>query len=218
MTARATLNGGSFCESERHMTRRRLLAVSLAVGCVGFAGLAFMARSGCLSLLAPGSRPYHPVSEREAAVFARATRELHPDDVRGNPGRYGKTLVAWAGVLRSYEVSKESDATVLRFDIEHRYFDWIEDIGLQRARYFLSPRGEGPFRAAWSMPIEAFESVSKQVHHGDMLVVYGYPAEVQGQIVGIFPAEYVRLIPAEGYTDRKLNYGRPEATRSRDLP
>ncbi|MGK3991094.1 hypothetical protein WME99_49055 [Sorangium sp. So ce136] len=195
------------------MTRRRLLAVSVAVGCVCFAGLAFMARSGRLPSFAPGSRPYQPVSEREAAVFARAMRDIHPDDVRAHPDRHGKALVAWAGILRSYEVSKENDATVLRFDIEHRYFDWIEDFGIQQAHYFLSPKGEGTFRAAWSMPLEAFESVSDKIHHGDMLVVYGYPAEVRGQIVGIFPAEYVRLIQAELYAERQLDYSRPDATR-----
>ncbi|WP_437586393.1 hypothetical protein [Sorangium sp. So ce1000] len=193
------------------MTGRRVLAVSLAVGGVCFAGLAFLALSGRLPSLAPGSRTYHPVSEQEAAVFARATRDIHPDDVRGNPGRYDKTLVAWAGVLRSYKVSKENDATVLRFDIEHRYFDWIEDSGLQRARYFLSPRGEGAIRAAWSMPLEAFESISEKVHDGDMFVVYGYPADVRGEIVGLFPTEYVRLIQADLYTDRQLDYGRPDA-------
>jgi hypothetical protein len=177
------------------------------------AGLVFMARSRRLPMLVPGSRPYNPVSEREAAVFARAARDVHPDDARGNPGRYGKTLVAWAGVLRSYEVSKEDNATVLRFDVEHRYFDWIEDVGLQRARYFLSPRGEGTFRAAWSMPFKAFGAVSEKAHVGDMLVVYGYPADLRGQVVGIFPAEYVRLIEAERYSDRQLDYGRPGATR-----
>ncbi|WP_437911976.1 hypothetical protein WME73_31695 [Sorangium sp. So ce302] len=188
-----------------------MLAVSLAVGCVGFAGLAFLARSGRLPSLAPGSRPYRPVSDQEAAVFDRATRDIHPDDVRGSPDRYGKTLVAWAGVLRSYKVSKENDATVLRFDIEHRYFDWIEDSGLQRARYFLSPRGEGTIRAAWSMPLEAFESIPEKIHEGDMFVVYGYPADVRGQIVGIFPTEYVRLIQADLYTGRQLDYGRTDA-------
>ncbi|XXT22045.1 hypothetical protein WME94_10840 [Sorangium sp. So ce429] len=138
---------------------------------------------------------------------------IHPDDVRANPDRHGKTLIAWAGVLRSYEVSKENDATVLRFDIEHRYFDWIEDFGIQQAHYFLSSKGEGTFRAAWSMPLEAFESVPDKIHHGDMLVVYGYPAEVRGQIVGIFPVEYVRLIQADLYAERQLNYSRPDAAR-----
>jgi hypothetical protein len=129
---------------------------------------------GCPGLV-PGSRMYKPVSDREAAVLARATRDIYPDDVRGDPQRYSKTLVAWAGILRSYEASKEHDATVLRFDIEHRYFDWIEDFGLQRERLFLSPRGEGAFRAAWSMPLDALGSVPQRVHEGDLLIVYGYP-------------------------------------------
>jgi hypothetical protein len=158
--------------------------------------------------LVPGSRVYKPVSDREAGVFARATRDVYPGDVRQAPERYRKSLVAWAGILRSYEVSKENELTTLRFNIEHRYFDWIEDFGLQPERLFLSPRGEGMFRAAWSMPVEAFASVPEKVHEGDLLIVYGYPAEVRDQVVGFYPTEYVRLIGKNAYTDKKLDYGR----------
>jgi hypothetical protein len=185
--------------------RRRALALLIAAGCVGLGGLAQVLRKRGL---APGSRPYEPVSARESAFFTRAARDVYPDDVRHDLDRYRKTLVSWAGVVRSFQVSKEDDATVLRFDVEHRYFDWIEDVGLQKARYFLARKGEGAFRAAWSMAHEAFRAASKELHEGDMLVVYGYPAEIRGEVVGLFPTEYVRLIGAELYDDGRLDYGR----------
>ena len=186
------------------MIRRQPVALLIAAGGVGLAGLAQMLRR-CGP--APGSRLYEPVSAREFTFFARATRDVYPDDVRRDLDRHRRTSVAWAGVVRSFQVSKESDATVLRFDVEHRYFDWVEDVGPQRARYFLSRRGEGAIRGAWSMSPEAFGAASKRVHEGDMLIVYG-----------LFPTEYVRLVDSTIYDDTRLDYGRREERHRAEAP
>lgn len=144
--------------------------------------------AGCAGLI-PGSRHYVAVSPREAAVLNGAALDVFPDDVRRDPTRYTKTLVAWAGIVRSYEMRTEDGSLVIRFDVEHRYFDWIEDSGVQLERYFLSPRGEGMFRAAWAMPLEMRDTIAKQLHTGDMLVVYGIPSEVRNDVVALYPTE-----------------------------
>jgi hypothetical protein len=62
-------------------------------------GLVGLVSIGCPGVL-PGSRPYKPVSDREAAVLARAAREVYPDDVRREPERHSKTFVVWVGILK----------------------------------------------------------------------------------------------------------------------
>jgi hypothetical protein len=174
------------------------------------AGMLGLVSVACPGFVA-GSREYKPVSDREAAVLARATREVYPDDVRREPERHAKTFVAWVGILKKYEASRARGGTDLWFDLEHRYFDWIEDFGLQPERLFISPRGEGAFRATWSLPPDAYDRLGQNLHEGDLIVVYGYPSQIQDGVVGIHPTEYVRLLPRVAYSDKKLDYGRRAA-------
>jgi hypothetical protein len=189
--------------------RRTALLVGLAaVGILAAAAVVVPMFVGAIAP-APGSSEYRPVSEKEAAVFASANRTVHPEDVRRTPARYQHTLVAWAGVVRNMTTSEDGSHLVIRFDVEHRYFDWIYDFGIQRAHYFLSPRGEGSVRLAWAVPLSRGEAVLAHVQPGHMLVAYGYPSEVRDGAVILGPTEYVRAIPQSEYSDTTLDYGRP---------
>ena len=183
--------------------------------------LLFVCQALCLLAcpgVVPGSGPYEPVSEREGAVFARAVRTVQPQDVRASLDPHRNTLIAWAGIIRSFEVTEEDGSAVVRFDVEHRYFDWIEDFSSSSARYLLSSRGEGIFRSAWSMPVEALDPLSQTIQNGDMLVVYGFPAEVRDEVVGLYPTEYVRLIDSSLVNDEALDYGREVLAESAQQP
>ncbi|MDO9020853.1 MAG: hypothetical protein Q7V43_28270 [Myxococcales bacterium] len=155
-------------------------------------------RSG--GMFAPGSRGYRPGSPREEEAFAATRRDVHPRDV-------GAVEVAWAGVIRAFEVDDLADRVELRFVLEHRFFDWIEDYSVQRERYFVSPRGEGLFAARWPMPREARAEVRDHVHVGDLLLVYG-PASRTGGRLAIDPARYVRLVVPGLWRDDVIDYGR----------
>jgi hypothetical protein len=163
--------------------------------------------AGCPGL--GGSGEYKPLGPGEIAAHRKAVRDVFPADVRKDPQRYSNTLVAWAGVLRSFEATKEGNKTVLRFVVEHRYFDWLTNYGFQADRFFLSPRGEGVFKASWSLPLEAFDSIPRLLHNGEMLVIYGNPSEVVGDTIVIAPTAYARIVSAAGFTDQELDYGRP---------
>jgi hypothetical protein len=180
----------------------RTLVQSIGITCFG---LAWLQASQEIVL---GSRVYQPTGDPEARVFERAARDVYPDDVRAEPQRYVKILVAWPGILRSHELKKDDDTATLKLTLEHRYFDWIEDFSPRRERYFLSPRGEGTFRATWSMSRAALDAMPQTLHKGDMLLVYGYPAEVRDRTVSVNPTEYARVIAGSLYTDKALNYGR----------
>ncbi len=191
----------------RSTTRRVLLGALLAVPaacCV--ASVVGVVRSG--GMIGSGSRGYRPGSPREEAAFAATSRDVHPRDVGG------AVEVAWAGVIRALEVDDFADRIELRFVLEHRYFDWIEDHGAQRERYFVSPRGEGLFAARWPMVREARAELHEHVRVGDLLLVYG-PASRGGGRLAVDSPRYTRLVPPELWRDDVFDYGRRgEPTRT----
>jgi len=117
----------------------RTLVLSIGITCFG---LAWLQASQEIVL---GSRVYQPTGGPEARVFGRAAQDVYPDDVRAEPQRYVKMLVAWPGILRSYELTKDDETATIKLVLEHRYFDWIEDFSPRRERYFLSPVARAHF-------------------------------------------------------------------------
>jgi len=124
-----------------HIHRTSLLALLLA-------GLAVLT-SGCPGL-APGSRAYRPLPQWEAKFFAQARRDVFPNDVRQHPDGFTNTLVVWTGVITNIEFFSDGSSRVARFTADHHYFDWIEDISIQRERFFCHrvARGRLPQRGA----------------------------------------------------------------------
>lgn len=119
------------------MTRRTILALLPTL--VVFGGIL----SGC-------TNRYTPVSEWERSVYDKSSKTVFPRDVIANPQAHHQTLVAWPGVLRSaYYETRVDGQTVVNLVVEHHYFDWLEDRSVQKEIYFLSPRGEGTFKAVW---------------------------------------------------------------------
>jgi len=156
----------------------------------------------------PGSRAYQPLPQWEAKFSVQAKRDIFPNDIRQKPDEAGSTLVVWTGIITNIEISSDDTSRVARFTVEHHYFDWVEDFGVQRARYFLSPRGEGTFVVAWRCESSVDRQFIEQFSVGDMLVAYGYP-RVHGDTVGLHPTENLRAIKPPWFRTDVLDYGRP---------
>ena len=179
-------------------------STGLAVLLVGAAALT----CGCPGLV-PGSRVYRPLPQLEAQFFAQARRDVYPDDVRQRPDGYTNVLVAWTGVITSIDYFNDNRSRVVRFTAEHHYFDWVEDFGLQRERFFVSPRGEGAFAAAWRVDAPEDQKFVKQFAVGDLLIAYGYPSMIRSNVVGLYPTENLRAIKPRWFRMDILDYGRP---------
>jgi hypothetical protein len=156
----------------------------------------------------PGTRQYQPLPKWEARFFAEARRDVFPQDVRGNPSHFRDTLVAWTGIVKKIEHMQYDSSPFVRFTVEHHYFDWAEDFGLQRERFFVSPRGEGGFTAIWPDSAEN-DAFLKQFAVGDFLIAYGYPSVVHSDVVGLDPTQNLRAIKPKWYRTDILDYGRP---------
>jgi hypothetical protein len=172
-------------------------------------GLALSA-SGCPEV-APGSRSYRPLPQWEARFFARARRDLLPDEVRRRPDAYKNVLVVWTGVIKDISYFNDRSSRVVRFTAEHRYFDWVEDSGVQRERFLLSPQGEGAFAVAWRADKPEDRKFVEQFAVGDMLIAYGCPSLIRDNVVGLYPTENLRAIKPQWF---RVESGRTQPTTS----
>jgi hypothetical protein len=129
--------------------------------------------------------------------------------VRQTPGEFTDTLVVWTGVITDIGFFNDGSSRVARITAEHHYFDWIEDFGIQRERFFLSPRGEGAFAAAWRVDSATNQTFIAQFAVGDMLVAYGSPSLIHDSVVGLSPTQNLRVIKPQWYRTDILDYGRP---------
>ena len=114
----------------REITRFALAAAVLLLG------------TGCPP--GPSSRAYNGESEVERKLLHDARRDVYPDDVREDLESYRKATLAWPGIVVSSKPDPKIPSMAM-IVIEHHYWDWIEDHSIQKAKAFLSPRGEGQF-------------------------------------------------------------------------
>ncbi|MCD6051346.1 MAG: hypothetical protein K0Q55_2750 [Verrucomicrobia bacterium] len=184
-----------------HRTVPTVLLVLVLAGVVAFT-------SGC-PRSAPGSQAYRPLPQWEAKFFKQAKRDVFPNDVRQHPDAFTNTLVAWTGVITNIAFFNDGSSRVARVTAEHHYFDWIEDKSIQRERFFLSPRGEGAFAAAWRAGTPDEQKFLGQFAVGDMLIAYGHPSLIRSNVVGLYPTQNLRAIKPQWYRTDILDYGRP---------
>ena len=192
------------------MHRRYLFALSLL-------GLVILT-AGCPGLV-PGSRQYQPLPKFEAGYFSTARRDVFPNDARKHPDQYTNTLVVWTGVITKMETVTNDAAThFVVFTVEHHYFDWVEDFGVQREHFFLSPRSEGVFQVGWIDQSPDDQRFLKQFSVGDMLVAYGYP-QMHHDRLGLNPTMNLRAFKPRWYRMDVFDYGRPgEPVRQIHVP
>lgn len=159
--------------------------------------------------IGPGSRLYKPISDREQWVYNSASKSIYPDDVREDTKKFGDSLLVWAGIIKNYTVNKLENKTELELLIEHHYYDWIEDYGMQREKIFLSPRGEGLFKTKWYLNKDVdLKNVDNFSKKGNMAIVYGKPIEMQDDSTIVLECIYLRGIDKLWYRTDVMDYGR----------
>lgn len=162
-----------------------------------------------VSCIAPHSRFYQPISDWEKNEFINAKREIYPDDVRNNIDMYKDSLVVWPGIIQEYKTIQHNDKIELEFLFEHHYYDWIEDFSIQKAKIFLSPRGEGLFKASWFLNKDAeMGQIESLATPGNMGLVYGVPQELLNDGTIVLKCTYLRGIEKQWYRTDVMDYGR----------
>lgn len=139
-------------------------------------------------------------------MFAESQVDVFPDDVRAEPARHSETLVAWSGILRSASWLSDARPTA-RFRVEHHYWDWIQDLSIQKEWAFLSPRGEGNIRcdksSTRSKPGDSLPPL------GSMAIVYGFPQSIDGDSGDvILRCEMISFVDERYYRTDIWDYGR----------
>jgi hypothetical protein len=148
----------------------------------------------------PYSKAYQGSSDAERQLLTEARRDLYPDDVRRAPETFRKATVAWPGVVVSAE-RDPNDPAFSTVVVEHHYWDWIEDHSIQKAKAFLSPRGEGKFVC------HAERRTLPNVElRNAMTIAYVRPVGVKDQM--LHAACVMRFFPRDWYATDVMDYGR----------
>jgi hypothetical protein len=148
---------------------------------------------------------YRPVSTLESNATSRAKRDVFPDDFRNSKVPLSSVEVAWAGVILNSKITDSGDNYSVELEIEHHYFDWIED----NRRFHLSPRGEGLIRTSWLL-VKSLKRdiVENEVKPGRMIVVYGFPQSIASGELEV-KATYLRSFSPNEFRTNTMDYGRP---------
>jgi hypothetical protein len=152
---------------------------------------------------------YKPVSAWEEEAMSKASFDIFPNDVKGNIDAHKNSKVAWAGIVKSYEIDESTSPKQIIYKLEHHYFSWAID-GTTR-QFWLSPRGEGIFTARWPFQEGWTEyTVQENIKINDLIVTYGIPKSITTEnYIDLGEAYYMRLFPSQSYRTDVINYGRP---------
>jgi hypothetical protein len=159
--------------------------------------------SGCATLgMGPmGTGEYTPKDDHEKIQFEKANRNIYPDDVRKD------TTIAWAGIIKETTMTEVGNRIEVIILVDHHYYDWLVGINSPYGTYWLSPRGEGAFKAKGRY--DSVEQAKKWVSKGNMVIVYGTPAVVDGNGVILIDTIITKTIRSS-FNTYVLDYGRSE--------
>jgi hypothetical protein len=154
----------------------------------------------------PGSRLYRPSDASEQQLFSSARRDIFPEDVRADVLRYRTQMLLWSGIIREVRPVETGQGPGMEVLFEHHYWDFIEDYSVQKARAFLSPRGEGMFQASFP---EQHAQLPEHVRVDDMAIVYGTPErlDADGRTVVLTGVRF-KTFPKGLYATDIWDYGR----------
>jgi hypothetical protein len=160
----------------------------------------------------PSATPYRAATTAEQALLARSRRDFLPADAKRDPDAT-KALVAWTGILREVDET-EGETTFL---VDHRYWDWVVDLGTQKVKIFLSPRGEGVFR--FSVGGTEGRWLAEHATVGEMLIVYGVPLRDDSRNEAtVLRYVHARGFPKDLYSTEVWDYDREFAVEGRGAP
>jgi len=161
-----------------------------------------------------GNESYQPVTKPEQIEFARDRLDIYPDDIRKDPAFHAGAGVVWTGIIRSTDAREEDQGgQIVAYTVfEHHYFDWVQYNNGQEVTLFVSPRGEGLFRAKWRLDKKGrdatAESAEKYAGQGKLALVYGVPEKVDADGTVVLKYRYLRILGADHFSMNKFDYGR----------
>jgi hypothetical protein len=153
-----------------------------------------------------GSRIYRPDAEHLRQLDAHAERGVFPGDVRRDPAAHADQVLLWTGIIRGKTQISTPKGDAVEIRIEHHYWDFVEDFGMQRAHAFLSPRGEGGFVIrVWA---EALRKDPGKFEDGWMALVWGTPAGVADDGTVRIDVQGTNCMPPGWFSTEMWDYGR----------
>ena len=161
-----------------------------------------------------GNESYQPVTKPEQIEFARDRLDVYPDDLRKDPATYAGKGVVWAGIILSTDARDEDESGRIVADtvFEHHYFNGVQYNNGRGVELFVSPRGEGLFRAQWRLDKTgrgaSAENAEQYAGPGKLALVYGVPEKVDADGTVVLKYRYLRILGLDQFSTNKFDYGR----------
>jgi hypothetical protein len=154
------------------------------------------------------SRIYQPL-EWEKPYLAQFEKCVMPSDVQAHPASYTGKRLHWVGIIDTLIVNPRGESMYTSLLVNQKYYDYIEDFGIQRERMFVSPYGEGAFYfdkifvgSSMDSLKPMFLSVAKK---GNLVFCYGTFTTLRDSIP-VLVSSGARFIPSELFATDIFSY------------
>lgn len=87
------------------------------------------------------SNPYKP-DGWEKPYYDSSLKTAFPSDLIKQPDKYSDKLIHLIGIVDSIYIDSNKTVT---FQLENKYWDYVEDYSIQDEKMFVSEKGEGKF-------------------------------------------------------------------------
>lgn len=161
--------------------------------------------TGCASL-GPSSHAYKPLPW-EAPFQRDYSKYPFPNEISADHD-LGKRI-HWLGIIDSFWIDGDDSSSTLHIAAQHKFWDYIEDISIQREVMFVSPLGAGAFvytKVLNTKPDDStIAALSDLAHKNNIGMFYGeYSGSING--VPVLEGDRVRFIHRQFYSTRILSY------------
>ena len=147
------------------------------------------------------SNPYQP-DEWEKPFYESAIKTAFPSDLVKHPEKYKGKLIHLIGVVDSVIVEGNN----VKFLLDNKYWDYLEDYSIQDEVMFVSEKGDGKFWVTLSeINPEQFEELKQFPEEKKLFLVYGTFEELLNNYP-VLSAQQVKYIDYEFYTTNVFSY------------
>jgi hypothetical protein len=159
-----------------------------------------VAFSACAS-----SRLYKPLPW-ETDLYKVHSKYPLPNEIQGTDSIRS---IQWVGIIDSFWVEGNDQASILFIRASHKYWDYIEDFSIQREKMFVSPLGGGSFiyrKSILNRPVDSTKyDMSRLAQKNNLGIFYG--RTVPGpDSVPVLEGVRVRFIHRQYYSTRIWSY------------
>jgi hypothetical protein len=151
------------------------------------------------------SNPYKP-DNWEKPYYDSSIKAAFPSDLARFPDKFTNKLVHLIGIVASVYIDPKDSAHTVRFLLDNKYWDYIEDYSIQDEVMFVSEKGDGKFYVVLeNVNPDDLKSIKNFPAEQKLFLVYGNFKEMSNNYPVII-AQQIKFIDYEFYSTKIFSY------------